>query len=194
MELKEFRFTLKNMVSISCIKLIELYFDTVKDVRIKRIFIGGIVLHVNKETISQVSLINHFEKIGCPVVFDEDTIITERIKAAAIELILLSSNNDSIIRNSDYISDKLQLPYDKISKVFSKVTGTTLERYIILLKIEKAKQMVLEDKLTLSEISYQLGYSSVQYLSRQFKQITGLTFSEFKSLEEPPRVLIENII
>ncbi len=192
--MKENTLTLKNMVSKSCLKLIELYFKNIEGVIIQQVFLGKVILLQDENKINNQQLKEHFNEIGFEVVEDEDVILTERIKVAAIELIVFASNNNSIIRNSDYISDRVQEPYDKISKVFSRVTGTTLEKYIILLKIEKAKELVLEDKLTLSEISYQLDYSSVQYLSRQFKQITGYTFSEFKDLEHPPRILLEHLI
>ncbi len=192
--MKELSLTLKNMVSRSCIKLVELYFKNIEGIVIQQVFLGKVLLLLDDNKVSQQELIKHFAEIGFEVVEDEDAILTEKIKVAAIELILFANNNNSIIRNSDYISDRVQEPYDKISKVFSKTTGTTLEKYIILLKIEKAKELVLEGKLTLSEISYQLDYSSVQYLSKQFKQITGYTFSEFKELEHPPRVLLEHLL
>ncbi len=192
--MKEKTLTLKNMVSKSCLKLIELYFKNIEGVVIQHVFLGKVILLQDQIKVNDKQLKEHFNEIGFEVVEDEDVILTEKIKVAAIELIVFSNNNNSLIRNSDYISDRVQESYDKISKVFSRVTGTTLEKYIILLKIEKAKELVLEGKLTLSEISYQLGYSSVQYLSRQFKQITGYTFSDYKELENPPRTLLEHII
>ncbi|MBL1279436.1 MAG: helix-turn-helix domain-containing protein [Fluviicola sp.] len=190
----EQKFYLKNMVSKSCIKLIELYFQSIEGVIIKSVFLGNVVLSYDKSIVSIEKLTNSFKEIGFEVIEDDDAILTEKIKVASIELIIFSSNNNSIIRNSDYISDRVQEPYDKISKVFSRMTGTTLEKFIIALKIEKVKDLVLEDKLTLSEISYQLDYSSVQYLSKQFKQTTGYTFSEFRNLENPPRIHVDEIL
>lgn len=192
--MKEVTLTLKNMVSRSCIKLVELYFKPINGIVIQQVFLGRVLLLLDESKINTSQITNHFKEIGFEVVQDEDVILTEKIKVAAIELIVFANNNNSIIRNSDYISDRVQEPYDKISKVFSRITGTTLEKYIILLKIEKAKDLVLEGKLSFSEISYQLDYSSVQYLSKQFKQITGFTFSEFKNLEHPPRILLEHIL
>ena len=160
--MKEQSLTLKNMVSRSCIKLIELYFKSIDGIIIQHVFLGKVILLQDETKVNSKELIQHFIEIGFEVVEDEDIIITEKIKVAAIELIVFANNNNSIIRNSDYISDRVQEPYDKISKVFSRITGITLEKYIILLKIEKAKDLVLEGKLTLSEISYQLDYSSVQ--------------------------------
>ena len=125
---------------------------------------------------------------------DPEIEIVERVKVAAIELIYYANNTNSLIRNSDYISERVQLPYDKISKVFSKVTNTTLEKYIILLKIEKAKELLFKNDYTLSEIAYMLGYSSVHYLSNQFKKVTGFSVSQYKSLDEPHRIPLENLL
>ncbi len=73
------------------------------------------------------------------------------------------------------------MTYNSLSKLFSERTGHTLEKYIILLKIEKAKELLSYNEYTLSEIAYMMGYSSVQYLSNQFRQITGYTVSEYKT-------------
>jgi YesN/AraC family two-component response regulator len=128
------------------------------------------------------------------VINDPDVEIVEKTKVAAIELIYYANNTNSLIRNSDYISERVQLPYEKISKLFSKVTNSTLEKYIILLKIEKAKELLVKNDYSLSEISYMLGYSSVHYLSNQFKRVTGHTVSQYKSLPKPERIPLENLL
>ncbi len=190
----EYTFALKNMISRTCIRYVELCFSEETGVELQGVELGQVRLRIDEEKTTVEKVKERFKEIGFEVIEDRDAILTEKVKLAAIELIIYAENKNSLIRNSDYISDKVQEPYDKISKVFSKVTGTTLEKFIILLKIEKAKEMVLRDDLTLSEIAYQLGYSSVQYLSRQFKQITGYTFSEFKALENPPLRAMEDLI
>lgn len=190
----EKKLTLKNMVCRSCVKLVQVYFQSVKNVEIVSVFMGEVTLKYDNTKINYSNLCEYFNEIGFEVVQDSDEILTEKIKVAAIELIMFSSYTTSLINNSTYIEDKVQEPYDKISKVFSKVTGSTLEKYIISLKIEKAKDLLLAESFNLSEISFQLGYSSVQYLSKQFKQMTGYTFSEFKKLENPPRIQLESIV
>ena len=177
----EKNFILKNMLSKSCIKLIELYFEKVEDIHVVKVLFGEVILKFDPNEVTESSIIDHFSELGFNVINDPDQIIVERIKIASIELIHFASNSNSLIRNSDYISERVQLPYDRISKVFSKVTGQTIEKYIILLKIEKSKEMMMDNSLTLSEIAYQLGYSSVQYLSAQFKKNTGYTVSEYKN-------------
>jgi AraC-like DNA-binding protein len=85
-----------------------------------------------------------------------------------------------MIRNSDYLVGKFRKSYQYLSSLFSEKEGITLEKYIILQRIEKAKSLILEGELTLSEIAFMIGYSSVQYLSTQFKSITGVSVTEFK--------------
>ncbi len=192
--MREFTFAVKDMISRTCIRYVELCFSEVEGVELQRVELGQVQLRIDEEKSSPEKVKARFKEIGFEVIEDRDAILTEKVKLAAIELIMYANNKNSLIRNSDYISDKVQEPYDKISKVFSKVAGMTLEKFIILLKIEKIKEMILRDELTLSEIAYQLGYSSVQYLSRQFKQITGYTFSEFKALDKPPIRAIDELI
>lgn len=188
------QYILKNMISKSCVKLIELKFAQFEGVLLKQVRMGEVKLEFDPKKISEPQLIAEFRELGFEPLLNHDQVIAEKIKLAAIELIHYASNNNSLIRNSDYISDKVQLPYDKISKIFSKVCGQTLEKYIILLKIEKAKELIMQNELTLSEISYKLGYSSVQYLSNQFKKVTGITVSDFKESPEKYRVAIEELL
>jgi len=112
-------------------------------------------------------------------------IIVEQIKIAVIELVHYANNNNSIIRNSDYLMEKIGKSYQQLSNIFSEHEDQTLEKFIIAHKIEKSKRLLIQNELTLSEIAFQMGYSSVQYLSNQFKKTTGQTVSEFKKMENP---------
>ena len=179
MEVRLFR--LKNMYSKSCIRLVELFFEKKEGIRIRFVRMGEVEMEIPTEREEEIE--NDFRSLGFEVIHDPETETIEKIKFAAIELIHYAFNTNSLIRNSDYISEKLQMPYEKLSKIFSRCTSTTLEKYIIQLKVEKAKELIAQGDHTLSEISYMLGYSSVQYLSNQFKKVTGLTVSEFK--EDP---------
>ena len=93
---------------------------------------------------------------------------------------------------SHYLSDKLNLSYGYLSNVFSEYTYTSIENFIIIQKIEKAKKLIIEEELTLTEISFILNYSSVAYLSSQFKKVTGLTPSMFKRIVDKRRRLANN--
>jgi len=185
---------LKNMFSNSCIKLIELYFKSIEGVVITDISLGIISYTYNDAAVSNVEIINWLQELGFGVIVDPNVEIVEKTKIAAIELIYKSFNANSLIRNSEYISDKLQLPYDKISRVFSQVTGTKLEKYIILLKLEKAKELLLGNEYSVSEIAFMMDYSSVQYFSNQFKKNVGVTISQFKEAPEMYRKPLESII
>ena len=120
---------------------------------------------------------NDFELIS-----GKENILTEKIKNVIIEMIHYSDELP-VIKYSSYISGKLKTNYTYLSKIFSKVKNITIERFIILHKIERVKQMLLYNDLTLSEIAWKLHYSSTAHLSAQFKKITGITPSLFKKLK-----------
>lgn len=116
----------------------------------------------------------------------------EKIKNAIVKLI--HHSDDNIKTNlSDHIADQLHYDYTYLSNLFSEVEGTTIEKYFIAQRIEKVKELLVYDELSLSEISDRLGYSSVAYLSSQFKKVTGLTPSFYKSLKEHKRKNIEEL-
>ncbi|MGQ9848066.1 MAG: helix-turn-helix domain-containing protein, partial [Bacteroidales bacterium] len=95
---------------------------------------------------------------------------------------------------TDLLQEKLNLSYQYLSTLFSSSEGITIEKYIILQKIEKVKELIVYDELSFSEIAYRLGYSSVQHLSNQFKKITGLTPSHFKKIKNFKRNPLDKII
>lgn len=129
---------------------------------------------------------------GLELLEDRKTILAERIKNVIIEMIhysdIMPVNN-----YSDYISEKLHHDYTYLSNVFSEVNGTTIQQYIISHKIEKVKELLFYDELNLTEISYQLHYSSVAHLSNQFKKVTGLSPSYFKQLNKSRIHNLENV-
>jgi AraC family transcriptional regulator len=130
---------------------------------------------------------------GFPVLVDKEKILVEDIKTAVIELIHFANNKSSIIRNSDYLVEKLGMSYQTLSTVFSKNEPMTLEKFIILHKIERVKELLEYNELTLSEIAYDMGYSSVQYLSTVFKSITGISVTEYKKSPLQKRKAINEI-
>ena len=122
------------------------------------------------------------QKLGLELMDDKKAILIERIKNIILEMIHYAEepHPKSI---SDFLSEKLNFDYNYLANLFSEVTGTTIEHYVISHKIERVKELLLYDKLNLTEISYLLNYSSVAHLSSQFKKITGLTPSFFKELK-----------
>jgi len=128
-------------------------------------------------------LANNLRKSGLELLDDKRNILVERIKYVIIEMIHYSEEVPKV-NDSDYISKKLGYDYTYLSNTFSEVKGITIQHYIITHKIERAKELLLYDELTLTEIAYKLNYSSVAHLSNQFKKITGLTPSYFKEMKD----------
>ena len=119
---------------------------------------------------------------GLLLMEDKKAILIEKVKLVIIEMIHYADELPNI-KNSVYISEKLQHNYTYIANLFAEVTGTTIEHFIISHKIEKVKELLLYNEITLTEIAEQLHYSSVSHLSNQFKKVTGLTPSYFKQMK-----------
>ena len=130
--------------------------------------------------------------LGFEIIDDKKIRTIEKIKNAIVTLVH-HTDRDIKTNLSSYISDRVHQDYHYLSNLFSEVEGTTIEKYFIAHKIEKVKELLVYDELTLSEIADQMGYSSVAYLSNQFKKITGLTPSYFKTLKEHKRRNIEEL-
>lgn len=179
------RFLLSNMLSDCCLRLlqIELGFIGVQVVKAK---LGDVVLQWDKSTEAEKQVISLFERLGFGVLRDRDDLLVDELKRVIIELVHHTTFN-AMVRNSDFIVSRFDKSYQYLSTVFSKREGITLEKYIILQKIEKVKELLQTDQLSLSEIAYMMGYSSVQYLSTQFRQITGYSVTEYKELPEKER-------
>lgn len=120
---------------------------------------------------------------GLELLDDKKSILIERIKNVIVEMIHYEDEAPKV-NYSDYIAEKLGLDYNYLSNVFSEVKGTTIQQFIITHKIEKVKELLLYDQLSLTEIAFQMNYSSVAHLSNQFKKVTGLSPSFFKKLKE----------
>lgn len=131
-------------------------------------------------------------KSGLELMDDKKSVLIEKIKNIIIEMVHYSDELPKVTY-SDYISEKMDLDYTYLSKLFSEVRGITIEHFIIAHKIERVKELLLYDELNLTQISYIMNYSSVSHLSKQFKKVTGLTPSFFKKLKEKKRIALENI-
>lgn len=188
------RLFIKNMVCPRCIKVVREELEKL-GVKLKSIVLGEVETELPKdqlplEKIKQVLLENGFELID-----DKISRIIEKIKNEVISVIQEYEGEDiTKINFPNYISSKLNKDYNYLSSIFSKTEGITIEHFIILQKVEKVKELLKYDELTLSEIAYRLGYSSVQHLSRQFKKTTGLTASEFKYNISSVRNPLDSII
>lgn len=134
----------------------------------------------------------NLEKSGLELLDDKRSVLVESIKIAIIEIIHYSE--EKIKTNySDIISKKLGYDYTYLANVFSEVKGITIQQFIILNKIERAKELILYDELSLKEIAFNLQYSSTAHLSNQFKKVTGLTPAYYKGIAEKRRRNLEDL-
>lgn len=124
---------------------------------------------------------------------DEESMMAEGVKTSLIELINSGRLEHEDLSLSEYLSKTLTKSYASISRVFSRREGLTIEKYFIRLRIEKAKELVDYEQLSFSEIAYSLGYKNLQHLSRQFKQLTGMSMSEYQKLKDRERKSLDQI-
>jgi YesN/AraC family two-component response regulator len=130
--------------------------------------------------------------IGFELIDDTKSRIIEKIKNTIVQSV--HHNHDDLkVNYSEYIESHLNRDYNYLSSLFSEVEGTTIEKYIIHQKIERVKELLVYDELSLSEIASQMGYSNVAYLSNQFKKVTGLTPSHFKQVKENKRKPLDEV-
>ncbi|MBC5842475.1 MAG: AraC family transcriptional regulator [Flavobacteriaceae bacterium] len=120
------------------------------------------------------------------IVDNEKSQLIQRIKDTIVQMIYENEKLPSVTI-SQYLSDKLNFSYGYITNIFTEHTYSSIENFIIIQKIERAKKLIIEEQLTLTEVSYKLNYSSVAYLSSQFKKVTGLTPSAFKRIVDKRR-------
>jgi len=176
-----------------CQKLIKLEFENngIDVILIRQGFVK-ISFDSAKITLEQIDSI--LKNNGMSLIKSRDQILVEEIKTAIVELIHYSNNIDSVVQKSVYLVEKLGLSYQQISKLFSKHEKITLERFVILNKIERIKELIDQDEYTLSEIAYIMDYSSVQYLSNQFKKETGMSVSTYKKSDKSIKRSLENLL
>lgn len=150
----------------------------------------NIIENISSEQLDQLDIA--LRKSGLELMDNKKSILVEKIKSAIIELVHYSEEQIKV-NLSDYLSEQLNYDYTYLANLFSEVKGTTIEKYYLAHKIEKVKELIVYDNLSLTEISYRMHYSSVAHLSNQFKKITGLTPSHFKMLKHKRRGSIENV-
>ncbi len=130
--------------------------------------------------------INSLKGFGIEIVDNQKSILVQKVKNAIIEMVYSDKGLQSL-KISTYLSEKLNESYRTLSQIFSEVTFISIENFIILHKIERVKQLLLTENLSLTEISFMMNYSSVAYLSQQFKNITGVTPTAFQKIMRQKR-------
>jgi len=183
---------IKNMVCQCCMRVI--WEDMEKaGIVVEEISLGRATITYDETRISMEDIRKVLNDTGTDLIESRDQRLVEEIKQGVFELIHQMNNVDSIVRKSEYLVGKTGLSYPYLSRIFSSIEHITLEKFIILNKIERIKELIDQDELTLSEMAYMMDYSSVQYLSNQFRQITGMTVSEYKESDRSSKKPIDRL-
>lgn len=172
---------IRNMVSLRCkiivrseLEKLNLHFTIVE--------LGEVHISEKLTLKQKMQLKAALTPFGLELMEDKKSMLIEKVKNLVVEMVHYS-DEPPISNFSTFLSERLGYDYNYLSNLFSEVKGTTIEHYIISHKVERAKELLIYNELTLTEIAYKLHYSSVAHLSNQFKKITGLTPSFFKNMK-----------
>ncbi|WP_241154789.1 MULTISPECIES: helix-turn-helix domain-containing protein [Amniculibacterium] len=182
---------IKNMVCNRCIMVIQQELDLMK-IPYKSVKLGEVELEAEMDVKIEKAFSKKIESLGFEMINDKKGQIIERIKTEIIAWVHHDSM-DLKTNLSDYLSDTLQQDYSYLSHLFSDIEGITIEKYSITQKIERVKELLVYDELSLKEIANLLNYSSTAYLSNQFKKITGLSPSHFKTIKINKRTPLDKV-
>lgn len=188
--MKQQHFHIKNMVCSHCAEVLEEKLKS-SNFEVKKIELGELTLADPINDAEYQRLIKVVNTNGFEIINDQGSKLVEQIKQLIIQLV--RTNKELAGKLSEYLSSELNKEYQYLSRLFSNVEGKSIERYYILQKIERAKELIVYGEQNLTEIAYELGYSSQQHFSRQFKKETGLSPSHFKEVKENKRVSIDKI-
>lgn len=171
---------LKFDFNATCKKVLE---EKLQESKLKHRILGfGEVEFLEKVSAERMDAFNEsLNHYGIEVVENQKTILIQKIKDTIADMVF-NEDTDVNVKSSVYLSEKLALSYGYLSNLFSEVTYTSIENFIILQKIEYTKQLIINSQLTLTEIAFKLNYSSVAHLSTQFKNTTGITPSAFQRI------------
>jgi AraC-like DNA-binding protein len=183
---------IKNMVCDRCIKAVRRIMES-QDLEVLNIELGKVTTGKALTAPARAGIDAALRQEGFELIEDKRHRIVEAIRNAIIALVHHSDLSEWNSNFSTYLSEKLHKDYHYLSSLFSEQENVTIEQYVILQKIEKVKELLLYDELTLSEIAYRMGYSSVAHLSGQFRKITGFTPSAFRKLKEHKRKPLDEV-
>lgn len=182
---------IKNMVCSRCKMVVKSEFEKLGLPTIS-VELGEVELEKEISDEQKEVLLENLQVLGFDLIDDKKTKTVERIKNLIVDLVH-HKNNELKINLSDYLAENLNQDYNSLSNLFSEIENITIEKYFISQKIEKVKELLIYNELSLSEIADILNYSNVAHLSNQFKKITGFTPTSFKQSKDKMRIQIENI-
>lgn len=182
---------IKNMVCIRCKIVVK---DTLTQLgfHYSTVELGEAEILENISTKEQQKIKAALLTFGLELMDDKKSVLIQKIKNVIIELVHYTEE-PLRVNFSEYLSQKLNHDYTYLSNLFSEVQGVTIEKFIIAHKIERVKELLVYNELSLTQIAYMMHYSSVSHLSTQFKKVTGLTPSHFKQLKEKRRSMLEDV-
>lgn len=183
---------IRNMVCPRCLKVVNQELDKL-DLQPLAIQLGEVKLEQEPTAVQLQQLRESLQENGFELIEDKKAELVEKIKIALIGLIRSGEVEHLNVNVSDYLAQELGRDYHTLSTLFSAEEGLTIARYVVLQKVERAKELLAYNELSLSEISFKLGYSSVAHLSAQFKQVTGMSPSEYKKAAAPLRKPLDNV-
>lgn len=170
------------MVSLRCKMIVQQELDRI-GIPYLSVNLGSVETENSIPCTQMEELKESLKRVGLEIIEDKKNILIDKIKLA-INVMIQSNEEATRINYSDFISEKLDYDYTYLSNIFSEAEGITIQQYVIALKIERVKEFLLYDELSLTEISDRMNYSSVSHLSNQFKKVTGLTPSTFYQLKK----------
>lgn len=183
-------FHIKNMVCSHCAEVLQEKLEEA-GFSVQKIELGELWLSEPVDESGYRQLLSVIRNNGFDLINDENSRIVERIKQLIIQQVRSGKALEGNL--SDFLSGQLHKDYQQLSRLFSAVEGKSIERYFILQKIERAKELIVYDEKSLGEIALELDYSSQQHFSRQFKKETGLSPSHFKEIKENKRTSIDRL-
>ncbi|KYP13737.1 helix-turn-helix transcriptional regulator [Flavihumibacter sp. CACIAM 22H1] len=183
---------IKNMVCDRCILVIRQELER-HHLPYRQIQLGEVELLGNPDKKYLEEFRKSVEKLGFELLDDKKSALVSKIKTVLLKLIHGNGLTDLNTKISVLLAEELQHEYAYLSALFSSIEGITIEKYVIAQRIERAKELLLYNELSLSQIADQLGYSSVQHLSQQFKKITGLTPTHFKEVRDNKRTPLDQV-
>lgn len=183
---------IRNMVCNRCIMAVRDIFRK-EGLEPLEVGLGTVLLEKPLEPQQKENIRKALEDYGFALIDDRRSRMLERITTAVIELVHYSGENPTRVNLSEYLSEKCHADYSALSKLFSEMKGMSIEKYYIAQKIERVKELLVYDEMSVSQIADLMGYSSPAHLSSQFKSVTGLSPREFKSLKEKPLLPLDKI-
>lgn len=183
---------IKNMVCDRCVLVVRKKLDQL-NLPYTQVELGEVQLSQGLSSEKSDLLRSELHLLGFELLDDQKGAIVEKAKKIIIQLVHGSEKVTINRKISVLLKEELQMDYQQLSLLFSSIEGITIEKYLILQRIERAKELLMYDELSLGEIADKLGYSSVQYLSSQFRKVIGLTPSHFKQIRENKRKPLDKV-